>query len=130
MKKQIFVTEHAPRPTGPYSQALAVGDFLFIAGTLGVEPSTDQLVEGGVAAQTRKAMENIQNVLRENGMTTRNIVKSNLFIKNMDDFAVINAEYEKFFPDGEYPVRTCVQISKTPKDGLIEIECIAMRLED
>ena len=130
MRKEVYVTPNAPRPTGPYSQALKVGAFLFIAGTLGVEPDTDELVEGGVAAQTRKAMENIRNVLRENGLDTKNIVKANLFIKNMDDFAVINEVYGSFFPDGKYPVRTCVEISRTPKNALIEIECTAVRLED
>lgn len=128
MEKKITSIAGAPRPTGPYSQALAVGDLLFIAGTLGVDPATDQLVEG-VEAQTRLAMDNIVRVLEENGMTTRNIVKTNMFIKNMDHFPVINAVYAPYFPDGEYPVRTCVEISKTPKDGLIEIECIAMRLD-
>ena len=128
MEKKITSIAGAPRPTGPYSQAVAVGDFLFVAGTLGVDPATDQLAEG-VTAQTRLAMENIIRVLKENGMTTRNIVKTNLFIKNMDDFAAINAAYQPYFPDGQYPVRTCVEISKTPKDGLIEIECIAMKLD-
>lgn len=127
MEKIIFKTPDAPTPTGPYSQGIAWGDLFFVAGTPGVEPSTDELVEG-VENQTAKAMENILNVLALNNMDAKNILKTNMFIKNMEDFPKINKVYESFFPDGKYPVRTCVEISKTPKDGLIEIEVIAGRL--
>lgn len=127
MKERIYLTtENAPTPTGPYSQAVMVGDLLLIAGTLGVEPKTDCLVEG-VKEQTQKAMENIGNVLKLYDMGYENIVKANLFIKNMEDFPQINEVYGKFFEKGKYPIRTCVEISKTPKDGLIEIEVIASR---
>ena len=98
MEKIIFKTPDAPTPTGPYSQGIAWGDLFFAAGTLGVEPSTDELVEG-VENQTAKAMENILNVLALNNMDAKNILKTNMFIKNMEDFPKINKVYESFFPD-------------------------------
>ena len=123
--KQIIATNNAPAAIGPYSQAVRVGDFIFLSGQLGVDPATGDFAEGGVEAQTRQAFENIKAVLAEAGLTMDAVVKTTVFLQDMNDFAAMNGVYASYFTEGSYPARSAVQVAKLPKGGLVEIESIA-----
>jgi 2-iminobutanoate/2-iminopropanoate deaminase len=126
-KKQIVSTPDAPAAIGPYSQAVRVGDFLYTSGQVGLEPATGVLVEGGIAAQTTRVLENLKAVLEAAGTDLENVVKTTVFLKDMGDFAAMNAIYGKYFvPDGVVaPARSTVEVARLPKDALVEIEAIA-----
>ncbi len=123
--KNIISTKNAPAAIGPYSQAVQVGDLVFLSGQLGVNPETGDFAEGGVEAQTRQAFENIKAVLAEAGLTMDNVVKTTVFLQDMNDFAAMNGVYATYFTEGSYPARSAVQVAKLPKGGLVEIESIA-----
>ena len=123
--KQIIATNHAPAAIGPYSQAVRVGDFIFLSGQLGVDHATGDFAAGGVEAQTRQAFENIKAVLAEAGLTMDAVVKTTVFLQDMNDFAAMNGVYASYFTEGSYPARSAVQVAKLPKGGLVEIESIA-----
>lgn len=118
-------TPDAPGAIGPYAQARKIGDFLFTSGQLGMNPETGAL-ETGVEAQTVRALENLGAILRAAGMSHANIVKTTVFVKDMNDFAAVNKVYAGFFT-GTYPARSCVEVARLPKDGLVEIECVAAK---
>ncbi|NUQ33523.1 MAG: RidA family protein [Planctomycetaceae bacterium] len=116
----------APKAIGPYSQAIVSGNYVFCAGQIAIDPATNALVEGGIAPQTERVFDNIQAVLRAEGLTLADVVKTTVFLKNIDDFAAMNDIYAKRF--GEHkPARSTVEVAKLPKGALIEIECIAAR---
>jgi len=123
--KNIISTKNAPAAIGPYSQAVQVGDLVFLSGQLGVNPETGDFAQGGVEAQTRQAFENIKAVLAEAGLTMDNVVKTTVFLQDMNDFAAMNGVYATYFTEGSYPARSAVQVAKLPKGGLVEIESIA-----
>ncbi|MBP3372446.1 MAG: RidA family protein [Clostridia bacterium] len=123
--KNIISTKNAPAAIGPYSQAVQVGDLVFLSGQLGVNPETGEFAQGGVEAQTRQAFENIKAVLAEAGLTMDNVVKTTVFLQDMNDFAAMNGVYATYFTEGSYPARSAVQVAKLPKGGLVEIESIA-----
>ena len=123
--KNIISTKNAPAAIGPYSQAVQVGDLVFLSGQLGVNPETGDFAEGGVEAQTRQAFENIKAVLAQAGLTMDNVVKTTVFLQDMNDFAAMNGVYATYFTEGSYPARSAVQVAKLPKGGLVEIESIA-----
>jgi len=123
--KNIISTKNAPAAIGPYSQAVQVGDLVFLSGQLGVNPETGDFAQGGVEAQTRQAFENIKAVLAEAGLTMDNVVKTTVFLQDMNDFAAMNGVYVTYFTEGSYPARSAVQVAKLPKGGLVEIESIA-----
>ena len=123
--KNIISTKNAPAAIGPYSQAVQVGDIVFLSGQLGVNPETGEFAQGGVEAQTRQAFENIKAVLAEAGLTMDNVVKTTVFLQDMNDFAAMNGVYATYFTEGSYPARSAVQVAKLPKGGLVEIESIA-----
>ena len=121
----IINTNKAPAAVGPYVQAIKAGNMLFSPGQLGLSPETGALPEG-VQAQTRQSLSNIQAILDEAGFTKSDIVKTTVFIKDMNDFGAVNAVYADFFGDSK-PARSCVEVARLPKDGLVEIEFFAVK---
>ena len=125
MDKKIIFTSEAPAAIGPYSQAVKIGDSFFTSGQIGIIPATGELAEG-VEAQTEQAMRNLGAILKENGMDYANILKTTVFVADLNDFAKVNAIYASFF-SADYPARSCVQVAALPKAALVEIECIAAK---
>ena len=125
MKTKIS-TAKAPAAIGPYSQGVDLGNMVFTSGQLGIDMTTGTLPEG-VEAQARCSLTNIKSILAEAGLTMDNIVKTVVFIKNMDDFAKVNAIYSEFICGDILPARSCVEVARLPKDALVEIEAIAVR---
>jgi 2-iminobutanoate/2-iminopropanoate deaminase len=122
--KQAVLSRDAPAPVGPYSQAVRVGDWLFLSGSLGLDPATGEFVPGDAAAQARRALENMVAVLAAAGATTDHVVKTTVFLADMNDFAPVNAVYGEFFT-GVPPARSAVQAARLPKDAFVEIEAVA-----
>jgi 2-iminobutanoate/2-iminopropanoate deaminase len=125
IKKEIVTTDKAPKAIGPYSAAVKAGAYVFTAGQLGIEPASGEFVNGGIAGQTRKALENLAAVLDAAGSSLENVVKTTVFLDDMNDFAAMNAVYGEFFT-GDFPARSAVQAAKLPKGGLVEIEAVAL----
>ena len=126
MNKKIVSTAAAPKAVGPYSQAIWAGDFLFCAGQIPLDPATGNLVAGGVIEQTVRVLENIRGVLESQGLDFGHIIKTTVFLADMNHFAAMNEVYAKFFT-GDFPARSTVQVARLPKDALVEIEVIATR---
>lgn len=124
MSKTVISTTNAPAAIGPYSQGVRVGNLLYTSGQLALDPATGSFVEGGIAEQTRQALTNVKAILNEAGTNMGSVIKTTVFLKDMDDFAAMNAVYAEFFSE-PYPARSAVQVAKLPKDGLVEIEVIA-----
>ena len=120
--KSIVSTAAAPAAIGPYSQAIKAGGFLYTSGQIPVDPATGAIPEGA-EAQARQALTNVTNLIKAAGCDVSKTVKTVVFIKNMDDFAVINQVYAQFFTE-PYPARSCVEVARLPKDVLIEVEAI------
>ena len=125
MEKKMIATTNAPQAIGPYAQGWIVGDMIFTSGQLGIDVATGKLAEG-VEAQAHAAMKNVKALLNEAGADLGNIVKTTVYVKDLADFATVNEIYGSYF-DGTYPARSCVQVAKLPLDGLVEIECIAVK---
>lgn len=123
--KQVIFTETAPKAIGPYSQAIATEAAVYTSGQLGIDVSTGKLTEG-VENQSHRSMKNIGEILKAKGLTYENIVKTTIFVKDLADFAVVNAVYASYF-SGDYPARSTVQVAALPLGGLVEIECVAVR---
>ncbi|MBP3467847.1 MAG: RidA family protein [Paludibacteraceae bacterium] len=117
-------TKKAPAAIGPYSQAIRVGNIIYTSGQIPLDPATGAFVEGGIKEQTRQALTNIKAILEEAGASMDNVVKTTVFMANMDDFADMNAVYAEFFTE-PYPARSAVAVKTLPKGALIEIEVIA-----
>ena len=128
MSRKIIQTDQAPAPVGPYNQAIAAtGQMIFVAGQIPLNPTTNAIVgEGDVAKQTEQAIANLTAILQAAGATLADVVKTSVFLKNMNDFAAMNAVYAKHFGDETAPARACVEVARLPKDVLVEIECIAV----
>lgn len=126
MARHIISTDRAPEAVGPYSQAVAAGGFIFASGQLGLDPATGQFVEDTAEAQIRQAIQNIAAVLRAAGSDLSQVVKTTLYLANMDDFAKVNQVYAEFFPH-DPPARATVEVSRLPLGGLVEIEVVAYR---
>lgn len=124
MTKEIIKTEKVPAAIGPYSQAVKYGNMIFTSGILGINPATGLFAEGGVEAQTRQCLENLKALLEASGSSIENVLKTTVFIKEMNDFPKINEIYAQYFTK-EQPGRSCVEVARLPKDALIEIEAIA-----
>ena len=122
--KTIVSTDKAPAAIGPYSQAVKVGNLLFTSGMIPINPATNTLVEGGIEVQAERALENVKALLEASGTSLDKVVKTVVFIKNMDDFAKVNEIYAKYFTK-DFPARSCVEVARLPKDVLIEVEAIA-----
>jgi len=123
--KKIVSTDKAPKAIGPYSQAIRTNDLVFTAGQVGFDPATMNLVEGGIEAQTRQVLTNLKHVLEAADSGLKFVVKTTVFLQNMDDFAAMNAVYAEFFP-GNPPARSTVAAAALPKGALVEIECVAL----
>jgi 2-iminobutanoate/2-iminopropanoate deaminase len=144
MTKQIIQTNLAPAPVGPYNQAIlvsfakrlpqqrgsanvATGRMLFVSGQIAIDPTTNQLAhDGDVAKQTELVMANLAAILTEAGATFEDVVKTGVYLKDMNDFATVNGVYARYFDEKTAPARACVEVARLPKDVLVEIDCIAV----
>ena len=131
--KKIITSKNAPAPIGPYSHAVQFGNLLFVSGQVGKHPATGELMLGDIKTETKQVMENVKGILAEAGMDTSNIVKTTIFMKDMNNFAAMNEVYGSFFtgdlPAGQagYPARETVQVSRLPLDVNVEISVIAIK---
>lgn len=121
--KNVISTEKAPGAIGPYSQAVEIDNLVYTSGQLGIDPATGAFGEG-VQGQTAQALENVKAILETRGLTMDDIIKTTVFIKDMNDFAAVNAIYAQYFTE-PYPARSCVEVARLPKDVLVECEVIA-----
>jgi 2-iminobutanoate/2-iminopropanoate deaminase len=127
MSKTVIATDKAPAAIGPYSQAVRAGNLVFTAGQIALHPATQQVVASGIAEQTRQVLENLSAILETAGSSLAQVVKATVFLKDLNDFAAMNAVYGAYLaPEGVAPpARTTVQVSRLPKDVLIEIDLVA-----
>jgi 2-iminobutanoate/2-iminopropanoate deaminase len=128
MTRKIIRTDRAPAPVGPYNQAIAAsGQMIFVAGQIPLDPDTGEIIGAGdVSQQTEQAIANLKAIVTEAGATLQDVVKTTVFLADMNDFAAMNAVYARYFDDETAPARACVQVSRLPKDVLVEIDCIAV----
>jgi 2-iminobutanoate/2-iminopropanoate deaminase len=124
--KKVIRTDKAPKPVGPYSQALEVGQFVFLSGQVPIDPEKGAVVAESVKDQTVQVMENIREVLGEAGLSLEDIVKSTIFLKSMGDFEAVNEVYAEYLKE-PYPARSCVEVAKLPLDVKVEIEVLALK---
>ncbi len=124
MEKNRVHTNDAPAAVGPYSQAIRIGDFIFTAGQVALDPAGGEMVGSDVAAQTEQVMSNLRAVLVAAGSDLSHVIKTTVFLQSMGDFAAMNAVYARHFPE-PFPARSTVEVGALPKGGLVEIECIA-----
>lgn len=124
--KTVISTDKAPAAIGPYSQAIEANGMIFTSGVIPIDPVTNTLVEGDITVQAKQAIGNLAALLKEAGSSCASVIKTTVFIKDMNDFAVVNEVYAGFF-QGECPARSCVEVARLPKDVLIEIEAIALK---
>ncbi len=125
---KVIRTEGAPAPVGPYNQAIAAtGQMIFVAGQIPLEPQTGKIVgSGDIAKQTQQVMANIEAILKAAGASWENVVKTTVFLTDLENFAAMNQVYAQYFNEETAPARACVEVSRLPKDVLVEIECIAV----
>lgn len=123
--KQVIVTPNAPAAIGPYSQGIAAGQTVYVSGQLPIDPATG-LIPEGITAQTAQSLKNIQAILAQQEMTLANVVKTTVFLADINDFAEMNKVYGEYFAQ-PYPARSAVQVGKLPKDAPLEIECVAVK---
>lgn len=123
--KTIINTDKAPAAIGPYSQAISVNGLVYTSGVIPINPIDSTLVDGTIEEQTRQVLSNLKALLSESGTSIENVVKTTVFIKDMNDFAKINEVYAEYFTK-EFPARSCVEVARLPKDVLIEIEAVAV----
>ena len=125
--KEIVKTNHAPAAIGPYSQATMGAQLGFTSGQLALDPETGDFVPGGIAEQTRQALNNVKNILEAAGAGMENVMKTTVFLSDMNNFAEMNKIYGEFFIEGAYPARSAVEVARLPKDALVEIEALALK---
>ena len=123
--KKVIATPNAPAAIGPYSQGAATTGLVITSGQLGLDPATGDFAPGGIAAQTRQSLLNVKAVLEAAGSGMDKVIKTTVFLKDMNDFAEMNKVYAEFFGEGAYPARSAIEVARLPKDGLVEIEAIA-----
>lgn len=123
---KVIHTDNAPKALGPYSQAIEANGMVFASGQVPIDPATNQFVEGGIKEQTRQSLTNAQNILREAGTDLAHVVKTTVFLSDMDNFGAMNEVYAQFFSE-PYPARSAVAVKTLPKGALVEVECIAVK---
>lgn len=126
MKKAIL-TSQAPKPIGPYNQAIQYDNILFVSGQIPLDPVTGELIKTGIREETIQVMNNLKAILSKAGMSFNDIVKTTIFLKNMDDFSIVNTEYGNYFDNCIPPARETVEVSKLPLNVNVEISCIAFK---
>ena len=126
IQKRIIATEAAPAAIGPYSQAIAAGSLVFTSGQIPIDPATGVFPEG-IEAQTRQSLTNVKAILEAAGLTMDSVVKTTVFLSDMNNFGAMNEVYATFFTEGSYPARSAVEVARLPKDALVEIEVIAAK---
>ena len=122
--KDIVLTDKGPKPIGPYSQAVKSNGFLFVSGQVAIDPRSNEFVPGDIRQQTERALENLKGILEASGANLRHVIKTTVFLKDMNDFAAMNEVYGRFFTAAP-PARSTVQVARLPKDALVEIEVMA-----
>jgi len=123
--RDLIRTQDAPQAIGPYSQAVRANGFVFVSGQVAIDPANQQVIQGGIGAQTDRALKNLSAILKAAGTGLEKVVRSTVFLKDMGDFAAMNEVYGKFFPAAP-PARSTVEVSRLPKDVLVEIDVIAL----
>jgi 2-iminobutanoate/2-iminopropanoate deaminase len=123
--KDIVLTDRGPKPIGPYSQAVKANGFLFVSGQVALDPKTGEMLSGTIAEQTERTLQNIKGIVEASGSNLGHVVKTTVFLKDMNDFAAMNEVYAKFFTAAP-PARSTVQVARLPKDALVEIEVVAV----
>ena len=127
MKKEVIATADAPKAIGPYSQAIRVGNTVYLAGQIPIDPKTNQLLQGTIEEQTRLVMSNLAAVLTAAGMNFDNVVMAHCFLKDLNDFPKFNETYATYFKDGMPPARATVQVARLPRDVLVEVAFVAVK---
>jgi 2-iminobutanoate/2-iminopropanoate deaminase len=125
MEKKVVFTEKAPKPIGPYSQAIIAGNLIFTAGQIPIDPATNQVVQGDIKEQTRRVLENLRAILESVGATFDDVVKVTIYMKDLNEFSAMNEVYSEYFKNSP-PARTTVEVSRLPRDVKIEIDLIAI----
>lgn len=123
--REVISTSDAPRSIGPFSQAIRAGGFVFVSGQVAFDPATMKVIDGDVSAQTEQTLKNIAAILAGAGLTLANVVRCSVYLRNMNDFAAMNAVYARHFPS-DPPARTTIEVSRLPADVAIEIDCVAV----
>ncbi len=123
--KKIISTGRAPKALGPYSQAVVANGFAFLSGQIAIDPASNQLIQGGIVEQTERVLENLKGLLEASGSSLAQVVKTTVFLKNMDDFAQMNEVYGRYFSENP-PARATVEAARLPRDVRVEIECVAV----
>lgn len=129
MPKTIIQTDNAPAAVGPYSQAVKMGDLVFVSGQIPLIPGSGEIIKGGIDAQARQALDNLMAVLTAAGCPAGSVVKTTVYLTDMVDFEAVNAIYAEYFPDNP-PARACVEVSRLPKDVSVEVEAVACVSQD
>lgn len=124
--KKVISTPKAPAAIGPYSQAIEINNMIFTSGIIPINPANGTLVDGSIEEQTKQVFDNMNGLLEDAGSSLDKIIKTTVFIKNMDDFSRVNEVYASYFT-GDFPARSCVEVARLPKDVLIEVEAIAYK---
>nr|WP_278308130.1 RidA family protein [Neofamilia massiliensis] len=125
MKMKILHTDKAPAAVGPYCQAVQVGDMIFTSGQLAIDPANGNLINDDIEKATRRSLDNVKAILEEAGSSLEKVVKTTIFLDDMDNFARVNEVYGEYFSDHK-PARSCIQVARLPKDAIVEIEVIAL----
>jgi 2-iminobutanoate/2-iminopropanoate deaminase len=123
--REVIATELAPKAIGPYSQAIRAQGLIFTSGQVAIDPATQQVVAGDVAAQTERVLKNVEAILRASGSSLEKVLRCTVFLKNMGDFAAMNEVYGRYFKQAP-PARSTVEVARLPKDVLVEIDAIAL----
>ena len=126
MSKTIIKSDNVPNPIGPYSQAVGIGNLIFTSGQIALDADSGMMVNSNIEEETKKVMHNLENLLREAGSSFSKVIKTSIFLKDMEDFVTVNSIYASYFEDN-YPARETVQVSRLPKDANVEISMIAYK---
>lgn len=125
--KKIISTDKAPGAIGPYSQGTEAAGLVFVSGQLPIDPAKGEFAPGGIKGQTRQSLENLKQILNSQGLSLDDVLKTTVFLSDMNNFADMNGVYKEMFGDADYPARSAVEVARLPKDALIEIEAIALK---